>query len=135
MIRFFAAFLANILFLQSFSQTSPSVNIIPKPVNLKAKQGTFRLDKNTKLVVKDEGDKNAAEFFNDYLENFYQLKLDVVDAADNNFISFNTKKFVKAPENEEHYTLDGTSKSISISGDSYAGTFRGTQSLIQLLPV
>jgi hexosaminidase len=135
MIRVFAVLLLNLIILNTFSQTSSAVNIIPKPVSLKFKPGSFRLDKNTAIVVKDEGDKDAADFLNDYLQKFYGYSLNVTDAATGNYISLSTKKFIKAPENDEHYTLNGTTKSVAIEGDSYAGTFRGVQSLIQLLPV
>ena len=118
MFRFLAVFVAVIFCLHSFSQTTPVVNIIPKPVSLKVKPGSFKLNSNTKLVVKDQGDIDAANFFNDYLQKYYDIKLDIADAAENNFISFNTKKFIKAPENDEHYTLNGNAKSISIDGDS-----------------
>lgn len=134
-VRFFAVFLLNLIFLNTFSQISTAVNIIPKPVSLKTKPGSFRLDKNTVMVVKDEGDRDAADFFNDYLQKFYGFSLNISEAASGNYISLSTKKFIKAPENEEHYTLNGSAKSIAIEGDSYAGTFRGIQSLIQLLPV
>jgi hexosaminidase len=135
MNRVLAVFLTNLLFLQTFSQSSAQVNIIPKPVSLKVKPGTFRLDKNTKIVLKDQGDKDAADFFNDYLSKYYGFALQTTESADKNFISLSTKKFIQAPENDEHYTLNGSNKSVSIEGDSYAGTFRGVQSLIQLLPV
>src|SRR5690349_17710448 len=135
MVRVIAVCLLNLIFFNVFSQSSTTVNIIPKPVSLKIKQGSFRLDKNTTLVVKDEGDKDAAAFFNDYLQKFYGFTLNVNDAATGNKISLSTKKFIKAPENDEHYTLNGSARSIAIQGDSYAGTFRGLQSLIQLLPV
>lgn len=133
-MRIIAILLAACISFQSFSQPVPAANIIPKPVSLKTKPGSFRLNKNTKLVVKDNNDRDAADFFNDYLEKYYGLKLEITDNADNNFIAFNTKKFIKAPDNEEHYELNGSTKSVSISGDSYAGTFLGVQTLIQLLP-
>jgi hexosaminidase len=135
MLRVFAVLLLNAIFLNTFSQSSTAVNIIPKPVNLKVKAGSFKLDKNTVIVLKDEGNKDAADFFNDYLQKFYGYSLDVKDAAEGNYISLSTKKFIKASENDEHYTLNGSAKSVAIDGDSYAGTFRGVQSLIQLLPV
>lgn len=135
MSRVFAAFLASFFCVQAFSQSTSSLNIIPKPLSAKVKAGNFKLDKNTKIVLNDEGDRNTADFFNDYLKSFYGLSLEITGSAAKNFISFSTKKFIKAPDNEEHYTLNSSSKSIDVSGDSYAGTFRGMQSIIQLLPV
>lgn len=134
LIKLSAVLLANLIFLNTFCQTSP-VNIIPKPQSLKVKPGTFRLDKNTCIVVKNDGDRDAADFFNDYLNKFYGFSLNILDHATNNYIHFSTRQFVKAPDNDEHYDLNGTSGSISIAGNSYAGTFLGMQSLIQLLPL
>ena len=135
MVRVLGVLLLNLIFLNAFSQSSAVVNIIPKPVSLKVKQGTFKLDKNTVIVIKDEGDRDAADFLAGYLQKFYGLTLNVTNNASGNYISLSTKKFIKAPENEEHYMLNGSTKNIVIEGDSYAGTFRGVQSLIQLLPV
>lgn len=134
MIKVLVVFLASMLFLPSFSQTSSAINIIPKPVSLSTSPGAFKLDKKTKLVVADEGDRNTAEFFNAYLKKYYGISLDISASAEKNYISFFTKKFIQAPENEEHYTLEATSGSINVGGDSYAGTFRGMQTVIQLLP-
>jgi hexosaminidase len=89
-LKIFAVFLANLFFMNLYAQTSVSVNIIPKPVSLKVKPGVFKLDKNTIIVVKDDGDKDAAYFFNDYLKKYYGFSLNITDAASNNFIIFST---------------------------------------------
>lgn len=134
MNRLVVAFMMVMICVEAFPQSSSVVNIIPKPVSVKAKAGTFRLDSNTKIVIKDEGDRNTADFLKEYLQKFYGISPEITASATKNFIEFNTKKFIKAPENDEHYTLNGTAASIQVSGDSYAGTFRGMQSIIQLLP-
>ncbi len=134
MIRLVVAFMMVLMCFQALSQSTSAVNIIPKPVSLKVKHGSFRLDKNTKIVVKDEGDRNTAGFLKEYLEKCYGISLEITSTATRNYIGLSTKKFIRAPENDEHYTLDGTATSILVSGDSYAGTFRGMQSIIQLLP-
>ena len=135
LIRFFAVFLTNLLFLNAFSQKSVSVNIIPKPVSLKLKAGNFKLDRNTNIVAKDEMDKQTAGYFNDYLHKFYGFSLNITEAPTNSSIIFSTRKFIKSPDSDEYYTLNGNVKSITVEGNSYAATFLGAQSLIQLLPV
>src|SRR5205809_5126394 len=85
---------------QAISQT-PS--IIPQPVSIKTSKGTFALSKSTVLLAKDPGDIKTAELFNDYLYQFYGLKLKLVKQNSTNVISFNTLKFIKAPEHEEGY--------------------------------
>ena len=58
--------------------TNPqTINIIPKPAFLQPKAGTFLITKNTVIAITDEGDRKAAEFFNDYLQQFYGFKLDI----------------------------------------------------------
>lgn len=135
-IRVIAIFFACLFYSSIYSQgkSNIAVNIIPKPVSLKVNAGNFQLDKKTVLIANEEGDRDAADFFKQYLSEVYGLTLEMVEAADKNYIRFSTKKFIKAPDNEEHYTLHSTAKGIVVSGDSYDGTFRGVQSLIQLLP-
>jgi hexosaminidase len=119
--------------LYSQNTSGSASGIIPKPVSLKTNNGTFRIDKNT-VIVADEGNRDAADFFNKYLEDYYGFSLNTAESAQKNYIKFSSRTFVKAPENKEHYTFTSTSKGVDITGDSYDGTFRGTQTLIQLLP-
>src|SRR5690606_19832016 len=44
-----------------------------------------------------------------------------------------TRKFIQAPA-KDAYEFESGSKGIRIEGDTYAGTFYGMQTLIQLLP-
>jgi hexosaminidase len=109
--------------------------IIPQPVSMKTLSGTFPINQQTVLIAKDAEDKKTAMLFNDYLHEFYGFKLQVDKPASKNYISFTTLKFIKAPEHEEGYSLNASKDEIEISGNSYAGTFYGMQTLIQLLPV
>jgi len=137
MKRTAAIFLSCFLIASVHSQSivSEAVSIIPQPAHLTVEKGSFRLDKNTALVLTDPGDQASANFFNDYLKEVYGFSLKVTNKSGKNFISLSTRKFFKAPDNEEHYTLEGNATSMKLEGDSYAGTFRGVQTLIQLLPV
>lgn len=116
----------------SFAQETA---IIPQPVSLKTVKGFFPLTKKTIIVARDAGDKKTASLFNDYLQQVYGFKLAVNQSASKNYIRLSTLKFIKAPEHEEGYSLRTTKDGITISGNSYAGTFYGMQTLIQLLPV
>ena len=130
------AVIATLFIVPSIYSQNSSGNasgIIPKPVSLKTNNGTFRFDRNT-VIVADEGNRDAADFFNKYLEDYYGFNLNTAESAQKNYIRFSSRTFVKAPENKEHYTFTSTSKGVDITGDSYDGTFRGTQTLIQLLP-
>ncbi len=123
------------LFVLSFNVCfAQEVTIIPQPASLKKNPGSFTITKKTVLVVKDEGDRKAADFFNDYLQQYYGFKLDIDRQEGKNFIRLNTRKFIKAPD-KDAYMLNVSKDGVSIEGDTYAGSFYGVQSLIQLLPV
>lgn len=115
-------------------QPNPSTpHIIPQPVSLKRGSGEFKLTKETVIAVQDEGDRKAAHFLNDYLQQVYGFKLDVDKQEGKNFIRLTTRKFIKAPE-KDAYILTVNKDGVTIEGDTYTGTFYGIQTLIQLLP-
>src|SRR5918993_1755343 len=88
------AFLYLIL---SFYCSSQNLNIIPQPSSVKINKGNFVLSKKTVIAVRDEADKKAAEFFNQYLKNHYGFELDIDKQESKNYIRINTKKFIQAP--------------------------------------
>jgi hexosaminidase len=124
----------TLLLCCSVCAAAQEISIIPKPASLKKGVGVFNLSKSTALVVQDDGDLPAAEFLNAYLEQIYGFSLTVSKTPAARSIRFYTKKFIKAPDTDG-YTFEATAQGISVSGDTYAGTFHGMQTLIQLLPV
>src|SRR6476660_752759 len=122
-----------ILVIAVVSLHAQQINIIPKPVKTTVQKGSFKLSKNTVLLLTDDGEQKTANFFNDYLKRFYGLSLKIAKNATTNYIRFNTKKFIQ-PGQEGKYQLTATPATITIDGDTYQGTFYGMQSLIQLLP-
>jgi hexosaminidase len=113
-----------------------NISIIPKPGIVKPGKGTFALSNATRIYIQDDGQKNTADFLNKYLHDYYDLHLQVVTEKPlRNYISLQTLRFIQPPANASHYTLVASPRSIEINGDSYAGTFYGVQSLIQLLPI
>jgi hexosaminidase len=128
--------LLPILLLWSSLLFAQTVNIIPTPVNYQSGRDSFVLSSKTAIVLSDAGESNTANFLNDYLKKFYGFRLPVKKKGQpgGNQISLATNKFIKAPENEEKYSLNVSANNITIKGDSYKGTFLGMQSLIQLLP-
>jgi hexosaminidase len=107
--------------------------IIPQPVKVQRTVGDFRITKNTVIAVQDEEDRKAARFFNDYLQQSYGFSLDVDRKEGKNYIRLATRKFIQAPE-KDAYTLSVTKEGVIIEGDTYAGTFHGVQTLLQLMP-
>jgi hexosaminidase len=122
------------LLFSAISAYAQQVNIIPQPVSLQTRAGKFILSNKTTLAAKDAEDRKIADLFNEYLKQVYGCKLDVDNQASKNYIHLSTKKFIRAPD-KDAYTLKVTANGISIEGDTYAGTFYGMQTLIQLLPV
>jgi hexosaminidase len=127
-----------IIFGFVFTATAQTTNVIPKPVSYTLGKGSFVLTNNTTIALNDEGETNAANFFNDYLQKLYGFTLKVATrrkapAAD--FILFSTRRYFKRPDNDERYTLQVTPSSVKIEGDSYRGTFLGMQTVLQLLPL
>jgi hexosaminidase len=127
-------FLVLLISGMAYSQTTLLVNIIPKPVQVKSGKGIFTITGNTIITARDEEDRKAARYFNDYLQEFYGVKLDIDKNEKKNYIRLSTRKFIKAPD-KESYDLTVTKDGVSIQGDTYAATFNGIQTLIQLLPV
>lgn len=129
-MKFLFYFLAALLTSSSFAQ---QVSIIPQPVSFKVVPGKFVITKKTTIAAKDEEDSRIADLLNEYLWQIYGFKLDIDKQESKNYIRFTTKKFIKAPD-KDAYTLRVSGNGVSIEGDTYAGTFYGMQTLIQLLP-
>src|ERR1700757_5057475 len=110
----------------TITSMAQQISIIPEPVSMKTKKGTFVLDANTSFVVPDQEDKKAAEFFTNYVKKYYgitfssKLIMKVPAKFYKNYILISTKKFIKAPD-KDGYNLDVNSKSVTISGDTYSG--------------
>src|SRR5947199_2484191 len=95
-----------LLFVSTVTQAQHSV-IIPEPVSITEKPGSFTINKSTLLVTHDKGDENAAVFFNNYLKKYYGISLKKAATATKNYIVLTTKKFIKAPD-KDGYTLNVT---------------------------
>ncbi|HVG11795.1 MAG TPA: beta-N-acetylhexosaminidase [Flavisolibacter sp.] len=109
---------------------SQDLSIVPLPVSSKRGGGEFKLTRKTVIVAPDRNDKSTTAFLIQYIENVYGLRLNVVAKASTDFILIKTTT-AKVPK--DGYALLVKRESISIIGDSYAGTFWGMQTLIQLL--
>lgn len=110
---------------------SQDIEIIPKPTSLVKHTGSFTITAKTPIVVLDAANKNAADFLNQFLKEFYGFELPVVtNSATGIFIrtgNYSDKK--------DGYQLVSDNESVRITGNTVAGAFHGVQSLIQLLPL
>ncbi|MCJ8164030.1 family 20 glycosylhydrolase [Pontibacter sp. E15-1] len=114
--------------------SAQEISIIPKPASVQTKSGQYTISSHTTLVAKDKEDRKAAEFLNAYLQEVYGFQLDIDKKEKKDYIRLSTRKQAQAAKNDA-YTLNVTPQGVTIEGDTYAGTFYGLQSLIQLLPV
>ncbi len=128
-------FVITILIASTTLFSIAQINIIPKPVSLKVNQQNkgFNINAQTRIVIANDSLKNAATFFNNYLEKYLQLKLTITsNKPTENFISLTIDP--KASSFKDAYSLNTVQQDISIVGISPAAVFYGVQSLIQLLP-
>ncbi len=110
-------------------------SIIPMPAKMQVTGGNFELSVKTKIVANSHEEKVVASFLNDYLNNYYGFRLNIVSNINSNCITLSTSLVATTTNSNEKYILNVTSKNISIIGNGDAGVFYGVQSLIQLLPV
>lgn len=129
------AFLSLLFSVKMLIAQNLQIRIIPEPVKLTVQKGDFIITPKTVLVVSDPGDVHAANFLNQYLKKYYHFQLQIKEHTTSGSINIHTKKFIQVPDNPEFYSFQSKPSGITISGNSYAGSFYGIQTLIQLLPV
>ncbi len=125
------------LWVNCTAQTTMSAvpAIIPKPKELLLSKGSFTLSAQTKIVAgKTPSLQQDIAWFNDYLNTYYHVTLDVVSSApQSNYIRFEESQ--QSGMGDEAYELSAGEKNITITAKSNgAGNFYALQSLVQLLP-
>ncbi|MEN2416269.1 glycoside hydrolase family 20 protein [Flavobacterium mesophilum] len=126
--------LATLLFTMLI-QAQQSVNIIPQPLSINLKKGSFVIDEKTSIEA-SKSDKEAqkvALFFESFLNKVSKVPV-------KNNISKSTKKISflierNAELGEEGYTINVTSDAIAVKANTSKGLFYGMQSLVQTLPL
>ncbi|MFB9864377.1 beta-N-acetylhexosaminidase [Rufibacter immobilis] len=108
-------------------------SIIPQPVSLVQKTGTFTIDGNTSLQFQKSNRELAAlaGYFANHVRNVSGLELPL-NKKKAKTIQFTIEKL--AGLGPEGYLLTVSPEAIVIKGNSRAGVFYGFQSLIQTLP-
>lgn len=113
-----------------------SVNIIPRPVELKQPKiaASFTISPSTVLVPEGSGMENSINFLNAYLKEMYGFTLKTSKKAGTpNSIALNYERMDNAVPGAYRMTVNN--KGVYIAGDNEEGVFYGIQTLIQLLPV
>lgn len=111
-------------------------HIIPIPKSVKASDGVFQLQRNTKIFVsKEDKDLNySVQLLQKLIGNStgFQLTKTTDRNLDSNFISLLLDASMEIEE--EGYVLEIDKNKISISAKTAAGIFNGVQTLRQLMP-
>ena len=128
-----------ILFLVSLSNYSQdpqkSLLIIPYPKECKILPGNFILSNETKIVVTPTASQNEIGLLNNYLNEHYGIRLQVVKTIpeNSNYIQFQIPDWEAGLKENYHLTID--EKHITILAEvKSAGIFYALQTLLQLLP-
>ena len=111
--------------------TENDLHIIPKPNQTLIKTGVFEFTKDTKFVVNDDFQKDAANALTSKFEVAAGWKPETVATAPaSNFVQFKVDPNLK----NEGYILDVNPNGIIISAKGNAGFLYGLESVRQLLP-
>jgi hexosaminidase len=114
-----------------------AIMITPKPLSVIVGIGNHEISSQTKLFIAKPGMKNSANFFNDYLEKYYGIRLSIVTRQAPNCIEFDlfSGQSDKRLTHPSAYNLKIDKSIIRITGADEKGIFAGVQTLIQLLPL
>ncbi len=116
------------------------IAIIPQPVSLEKKNGTFDLSSNTRIELKNNNAElqKIAAYLTQYIKRATGYDLSVQAGAGSsssgNVITFAINNNQEAKLGKEGYSLDVSPGQVTIQANDPAGIFYGVQSLLQLLP-
>jgi hexosaminidase len=133
------ALLILLTFTFSMFLSAQNIVIIPEPVRLEPKRGSFDFARDLELFVPagDYGMRvKTPNFLKSYLDNIPGTKIQIREFSGINQIPARGIILTLNPfwGRAERYTMDISSRRILVSGDDHAGVFYGIQTLRQLLP-
>jgi hexosaminidase len=110
------------------------ISVIPQPMYLRADEGSFSIDKDTKIVVDYPSEEmlRIAGFLNEKLSRAAGFELEVLQGGPmpkENFIAF-----LNAGMQPETYVINVTPGSVIVDYGDGAGAFYALQTFFQLLP-
>lgn len=108
------------------------INVIPKPVEVKANCGKFTLDKETVLVAQTPDELATAAYFNAKIQNSCGFSLATSNVAEGKSVSFRIDPALGLEA--EGYTLSVKKGAVEVTGVDADGLFFGMQTLLQLFP-
>ncbi len=127
MKRFLLTFAAVVAALTVSAQSVATV-IVPRPMEASEAKGAFVVTPKCVISVSDDALVRPAEIFAGYVATEVGMTLAVEKSAKKGILLALDSSLAK-----EEYTLDVTSKGVSIKGGTPQGVFYGLQSLRQML--
>lgn len=114
-------------------QAQQTVHIIPQPVSMLMKEGSFVIDNTTsvKTAVNDKATVAVVHFFTEYVKRVTGVSLKTT-ATKGKSIRFSIEKTKEI--GEEGYTIAVRPDEIVVKANTSKGLFYAVQSLIQALP-
>ncbi|TDN95037.1 hexosaminidase [Salegentibacter sp. 24] len=105
--------------------------LIPLPQSLELNKGSFRINKDTRLVIPGDSLQPLAGILNDLLERSAGFKMALArEASGDNFIQLKKKTALT----EEAYKLSVTTNRVVLEANSRLGYVYGLETIRQLLP-
>ncbi len=111
------------------------LQIIPSPVKIHKREGTFILNKDV-TINHEAGLDNEANFLQEKLKSWFGINVSISEEKPNSsYIHLKTTVLKVNGVEKEAYHLHINDKGVSISGNDAAGVFYGIQSMLALIPV
>ena len=115
-----------------FAAAQNTLNLVPMPAEVKMDNGSFQLNRNTRIVLEGSGLEKTASLLNEYIKASLGYSLKIENQYTNpNSISLNYERLDK--DLPGAYNLVIGKKGVYIAGDNAAGVFYGIQTLLQLI--
>lgn len=134
MKKIFLAAVLPLIVTAALCQSKSTISLIPEPVELKQKTGSYTLPKNISISAPASAEaKYAANFLKEKLASATGYTVSVADKPSAN-ITFSLNAAEDKTLGKEGYKLVASPTSITIKANKPAGLFYGVQTLLQLLP-